>query len=136
VASQLNSLTKTTIKGVDISFGVNTYVQSTEGGGEETKTSLSYDVRKTFADDRAQMRVSGRMDDLYNQPGASDFSMNNISLEYQLDSAATRYLKVYNEHSYEDVFEGEVVKTGIGITFRKRYWKIKEIFRREKKKKK
>ena len=135
VASQLNSLTKTTIQGIDISFGVNTYVQATEGGGEETKTSLSYDVKKTFADDRAQMKVSGRMNDLYNQPGASNFSLNNISLEYQLDSAASRYLKVYNERSYEDVFEGEVVKTGVGITFRKRYWNIKEIWRRKKQKK-
>jgi len=135
VASQLNSLTKTTIQGIDISFGVNTYVQATEGGGEETKTSLSYDVKKTFAEDRAQMRVSGRMNDLYNQPGASNFSLNNISLEYQLDSAASRYLKVYNERSYEDVFEGEVVKTGIGITFRKRYWHLKEIWKRKNKRK-
>ena len=136
VAAQLNSLTKTTIQGIDISFGVNTYVQATEGGGEETKTSLSYDVKKTFADDRTQMRVSGRMNDLYNQPQASNFSLNNISLEYQLDSAASRYLKVYNERSYEDVFEGEVVKTGVGITFRKRYWRIKEFWSRKEKKKK
>ncbi|MFO7670729.1 MAG: translocation/assembly module TamB domain-containing protein [Bacteroidales bacterium] len=135
VAAQLNSLTKTTLQGIDISFGVNTYVQATTSGGEETKTSLSYDVKKTFADDRAQMRVSGRMNDLNKQPGASDFSLNNISLEYQLDSAASRYLKVYNERSYEDVFEGEVVKTGVGITFRKRYWNIKEIWRRKKKEK-
>ncbi len=133
VAAQLNSLTKTTISGIDISFGVNTYVQATEGGGEETKTSLSYDVKKKFADDRAQMSVSGRMNDLNKQPGASDFSLNNISLEYQLDSAASRYLKVYNERSYEDVFEGEVVKTGVGITFRKRYWSIKDIWRRKEK---
>ena len=35
----------------------------------------------------------------------------------------------------EDVFEGEVVKTGVGITFRKRYWNIKEIWRRKKQKK-
>lgn len=134
LAAQLNSLTKTTISGIDISFGVNTYVEATEGGAEETKTSLSYDVRKKFADDRAQMRVSGRMNDLYSKPGASSVSLNNISLEYQLDSAASRYLKVYNERSYEDVFEGEVVKTGVGITFRKRYWALKEIWRRKKKK--
>jgi hypothetical protein len=73
------------------------------------------------------------MNDLNKQPGASDFSLNNISLEYQLDSAASRYLKVYNERSYEDVFEGEVVKTGVGITFRKRYWSIKDIWRRKEK---
>ncbi len=37
VAAQLNSLTKTTIQGIDISFGVNTYVQATEGGEKRQK---------------------------------------------------------------------------------------------------
>ncbi|MCP4313372.1 MAG: hypothetical protein GY790_19105 [Bacteroidetes bacterium] len=133
VATQLNSLTKTTIKGVDISFGVDSYVQATESGGEETRTSLSYDVSKTMLNERGQLELSGRFNDVNSQPGASDLSLNNISFEYRLDSAATRYLKVYNEHTYEDVFEGEIIKTGIGITFRKRYRILSDIWRREKK---
>jgi translocation and assembly module TamB len=133
VSTQLNSLTTTTIKGIDISFGVDSYVQSTESGGEETKTSLSYEVRKSLLKDRAQIEVSGRFNDLNQQSGASDMSLNNISFEYRLDSAGTKYLKVYNEHSYEDVFEGEVIKTGIGITHRKRYRTVSDIWRREKK---
>ena len=37
VASQLNQLTKTTISGIDISFGVDSYVQATESGGRKQK---------------------------------------------------------------------------------------------------
>jgi hypothetical protein len=59
-----------------------------------------------------------------------------VSFEYRLDSAATKFLKVYNEHTYEDVFEGEVIKTGVGITYRKSYKKLGDIWRREEKKKK
>jgi hypothetical protein len=131
VASQLNQLTKTTISGVDISFGIDSYVEATEGGGEQTKTSLSYEVRKGLMNERGQIEVSGRLNDLNNQPGASDLSINNISFEYRLDSAATKYLKVYNEHTYEDVFEGEVVSTGIGITYRKRYSMLRDIWKRD-----
>lgn len=136
VASQLNSLTKTTIKGVDISFGVDSYVQATQSGGEETKTSLSYEVRKSLMDDRAQIEVSGRLSDSNEEPGTSNMTLNNISFEYRLDSAATKYLKVYNEHTYEDVFEGEVIKTGVGVTYRKRYWNFGDIWKRKKERRK
>ncbi|MGW8314050.1 MAG: translocation/assembly module TamB domain-containing protein [Bacteroidales bacterium] len=130
LASQLNQIAKTSIQGVELSFGIDSYKQATEGGGEETKTSLSYEVRKDFMEGRAQVEVSGRLNDLYKQPGASDFSLNNISFEYQLDSTGTKFLKVYNEHTYEDVFEGEVVATGIGFTYRKRYNRLGDIWRR------
>jgi hypothetical protein len=131
VASQLNQIAKTSIQGVDISFGIDSYQQAKEGGGEQTRTSLSYDVRKNLMNDRAQIEVSGRLNDLYSNPGASDFSLNNISFEYRLDSAGSRYLKVYNEHVYEDGFEGEVISTGVGFTYRKRYNRLGDIFRRD-----
>jgi hypothetical protein len=136
VASQLNQLTKTTISGVDISFGIDSYVEATEGGGEQTKTSLSYEVRKGLMNERGQIEVSGRLNDLNNQPGTSDLSINNVSFEYRLDSAATKYLKVYNEHTYEDVFEGEVISTGIGIRYRKRYSMLRDIWKRDPNKRK
>jgi translocation and assembly module TamB len=136
LATQLNQLAKTTISGIDISFGIDSYVQANEAGGEETKTSLSYEVSKNFLNDRAQIELSGRMNDLTQQAGASDLTLNNLSFEYRLDSAATKYLKVYNEHSYEDVFTGEIVKTGIGFSYRKRYHYFKDIWRRTEKKKK
>jgi hypothetical protein len=131
VASQLNQLARTSIQGIDISLGIDSYTQATEGGGEQMTTSLSYEVRKEFMDERANIEVSGRMNDLYSQPGASDFTLNNISFEYRLDSSGTRFIKVYNEHVYEDVFEGEVISTGIGITFRKRYSTLGDIWRRD-----
>jgi len=80
---------------------------------------------------RAQIEFSGRLHDVNQQPGSSDLSLNNVSFEYRLDSAANTYLKVYNEHTYDDVFEGEVIKTGIGFTYRKRYRTFRDIWRRK-----
>lgn len=131
VASQLNQLTQSTIKGVDISFGLDTYDQVTPSGGKETTTSLSYEVSKSFMNDRATIEVSGRLSDLNDHPSASDMTYNNISFEYRLDSAATKYLNIYTEHSYEDVFEGEVVRTGVGVHYRKRFSRLRDIWKRK-----
>jgi autotransporter translocation and assembly factor TamB len=136
VASQLNQLTKTSISGIDISFGIDSYVQATQSGGQETKTSLSYEVKKALLNNRAQIEVSGRLNDANKSPGASDLSLNNVSFEYRLDSAGTIFLKVYNEHTYEDVFEGEVIKTGVGLTYRKNYPTLGDIWKKERKNKK
>jgi translocation and assembly module TamB len=130
VAAQLNSLTKTTIKGIDISFGLDTYTQGTASGGEQTKTSLSYEVRKNLLNDRAKIEFSGIVSDV-NQSKNANTSLNNFSFEYRIDSAATKFLKVYNEHSYEDVFEGDVVKTGIGFTYSRNYPSLGDIWRRK-----
>ncbi len=133
VASQLNNLTKTTIKGIDISFGLDTYVESSTPGSQQTKTSLSYDVRKALLNNRAKIEISGRLNDYSNSQSNSNLSLNNFSFEYQLDSLATKFIKVYNERSYEDVIEGEVVKTGVGFTYRKNYHSLSDIWKRKKK---
>ncbi len=133
VAAQLNSLTKTTIKGIDISFGLDSYTQGTSTSAQTTKTSLSYDVKKNLFNDRVKVEFSGIVSDPGNQSHASNTSLNNFSFEYRLDSAGTKFLKVYNEHSYEDVFEGEVVKTGIGFTYRKSYPTLGDIWRKKEK---
>jgi hypothetical protein len=136
VAAQLNSLTKTTIKGIDISFGIDTYTQGTSSGGQQTKTSLSYEVKKNLLNDRAKIEFSGIVSDPGSQSNTSNTSLNNFTFEYRIDSAATKFLKVYNEHTYEDVFEGDVVKTGVGFKYRKSYPSLKDIWRREEKNKK
>lgn len=133
LASQLNQLTKSAIKGVDISFGIDTYTQSVQGGGENTSTSLSYEVKKSLLNDRAKIELSGRLQNPNDVPGAPDQSLNNVSFEYQLDSSQTKYLKVYNEQTYEDVFEGQVTKTGVGFTYRKPYKSFGDIWKRKKK---
>jgi translocation and assembly module TamB len=134
VAAQLNSLTKTTIKGIDISFGIDTHTTGTSSGGQQTKTSLSYEVKKNLLNDRAKIEFSGILSDASNQSNSANTSLNNFSFEYRIDSAATKFLKVYNEHTYEDVFEGDVVKTGIGFTYRKSYPSLRDIWRKEEKK--
>jgi translocation and assembly module TamB len=124
VESQLNKLTQTSIKNIDISLGVNSYTSPTESGSEETQTSLSYDIKKDILDDRASIEVSGRL----NNSEGDDYSASNFTFEYRLDSAATKYIQVYRKRSYEDILEGEVERTGFGIIFRKTFDSIRDIW--------
>jgi hypothetical protein len=131
LSSQINQLTKASIKGFDVSFGLDSYDEPTLEGGNETKTNLSYEVSKSLLKNRATIEFSGRLNDVNQQSGASNLSLNNLTFEYQLDSAATKYLKIYNEQSFDDVFEGEVIKTGVGISHRKQYKSVRDIWRKK-----
>jgi hypothetical protein len=61
--SQLNQFTKSAIKNVDLSFGIDTYKGVSEGGGEQEYTSFTYEVKKEMFNDRGSVLVSGRMND-------------------------------------------------------------------------
>jgi hypothetical protein len=132
VESQLNKLTQASIKNVDISLGVNSYTTPTAGGAEETQTSLSYGIKKDLFNNRVSVEVSGRINN--GQQGRNDYSASNFKFEYRLDSAATKYLQVYRQRSYEDILEGEVERTGFGIIFRKTFKSIRDIWKSDKKK--
>ena len=132
--SQLNQFTKSAIKGVDISFGVNTYTGASEGGGEQEYTSLSYEVKKEMFQERGSVIVSGKMND--NSPSSSQTNnmIENFTFEYALDTNRSKYLKVYRQQNYEDLLEGEVTKSGVGFIYRKNYDRLRDIWRRKKKK--
>ncbi|GEM_PF-1894462 len=132
--SQLNQLTKSAIKGVDLSFGIDTYTGAKEGGGEQTYTSLTYEVKKEMFNERGTVMVSGRMNDNSQAGAPTNNMLENFIFEYALDSARSKYLKVYRQQNYEDLLEGEVIKSGIGYIYRKNYNRLGDIWRRQNKK--
>ena len=133
--SQLNQFTKSAIKGVDLSIGIDTYKGASEGGGEQEYTSFTYEVKKEVFRDRGSVLVSGRMND-NSQAGAPTNNMfENFIFEYALDTNRSKYLKVYRQQNYEDLLEGEVTKSGVGFIYRKNYDRLKDIWRRKRKKK-
>jgi hypothetical protein len=128
--SQLNQFTKSAIKRVDVSIGIDTYTGMSAGGAEETYTSLSYEVKKDMFRDRGSVMVSGQMNDNTPVSSHSNAVIENFIFEYALDTSRTKYLKVYRQQNYEDLLEGEVTKSGIGFIYRKSYDRISDIWRR------
>ena len=130
--SQLNQLTKSAIKGVDLSFGIDTYTGASDGGGEQTYTSFTYEVKKEMFNERGSVMVSGRMNDASQAGAPTNNMIENFIFEYALDTGRTRYFKVYRQQNYEDLLEGEVIKSGVGYIYRKSYNRLNEIWRRKK----
>lgn len=118
--SQVNNWAANNIKGVDLSFGIDQYNQTTDGATSSTM-SYSYRLSKSLFNDRFKIVVGGN----YSTDASSDenFSENlisDISFEYYLNSAHTMLLKIFRHTGFESILEGEVTQTGVGFTYRRR----------------
>ncbi|HMT27835.1 MAG TPA: translocation/assembly module TamB domain-containing protein [Bacteroidia bacterium] len=129
--SQLNSLTKTSFKKIDLSFGVDSYTQTTSGGAEQDKTSLSYEMERKFFRDRASVKISGRFNDNSQTGNQTNSMIENFIFEYELDSLERKFLKLYTRKDYEDILDGEVTKSGVGFIYRKSYPYFRSIWYRK-----
>jgi len=117
--SQVNNWAANNIKGVDLSFGIDQYKQTTDGTTSSTM-SYSYQISKTLFNDRFKIVVGGNYSDGAEDQSLADNLFNNIAFEYYLNSAHTMLLKIFRKTGFESILEGEVTQTGIGFTYRRR----------------
>ncbi len=127
--SQLNNWASSAIKGVDISFGINQY-DKTVDGANTTAMNYSYQVSKSLFNDRFKIVVGGN----YTTDAEADenFAQNlisDISFEYLLNKAGTKYVRLFRHTGYESILEGEITQTGVGFVYKKKIKRIGEIFR-------
>lgn len=118
--SQLNNLASSTIKGVDISFGID-QLERNRDGVNSTAMSYSYQVSKSLFDDRFKIVVGGN----YTTDADADenFAQNliaDISFEYLLNKQGTMYVKLFRHTGYESILEGEITQTGVGFVYKKK----------------
>lgn len=127
--SQLNTWAANTIKGVDLSFGIDQYDRTRNGSSQQT-TSYSYQVSKSLFNDRFKIVVGGNYstDD---DPDASlaNSLINDISLEYYLNARKSMYVRLFRHTGFESILEGEITQTGVGFVYRKKIQHISDMFR-------
>lgn len=125
--SQLNAWAAQTLPGIDLSFGINQY-QGKQSGG--TETSYSYRLAKTLFNDRFKIVVGGEYStDLGDDENIANSLFNDISLEYYLNNAGNRYLKLFRHSSYENVLEGEVTETGVAYVLKRKLTDLRNLFK-------
>ena len=136
VEKELNEWSRKHLKGVDLSFGINSYNQVTEGG-ESKKTDYSYQFSKRLFNNRVRVSVGGRISTDNNPAetgGMEENLVDDISLEYMFGNTSKYFLKLFRHTGYESVLEGEVTQTGISVVLRKKFQEFLDIFRRKKNK--
>ena len=114
---------------MDISFGINQY-DKTVDGSNTTAMNYSYRVSKSLFDDRFKIVVGGN----YTTDAEADenFAQNliaDISFEYMLNKAGTKYVRLFRHTGYESILEGEIIQTGVGFVYKKKIQRIGDIFR-------
>lgn len=129
--SQLNDWAAKTIRGVDLSFGIDNYNKSTDGVSSNTM-SYSYQVSKSLFSNRFKIVVGGN----YSTDASADenFAQNlvsDISFEYTLKqtNSLTMLLRLFRHVGYESVLEGEVTEMGVGFAMRRRLGDLRRLFK-------
>ena len=127
---QINNIAGSALKTIDLNFGMETNEQ--EDGS--SSTDYNFQFAKRFWNNRFRVVIGGKISSGNNVQQDESF-IDNISLEYRLDSSGTRYIKVFHDKNYESILDGEVIETGAGIVLRKKVSKLGELFIFRKKKK-
>ena len=129
--SQINALAGS-LKNVSFSVGVEEYDMS-EAGGKRTDYSFRYSQQ--FMNNRLQLIVGGRIKTGVQADNDLESFIDNISVEYRLDTSGTRFVRLFHNKNYESVLEGEITETGVGLVLRKKINRLGELFIFRKKKK-
>lgn len=128
LTSQLNTWAANTIKGVDLSFGMDQY-DRTRNGSTSTATQYSYQLSKSLFNDRFKIVVGGNYStDANPEENLAQNLVSDISFEYMLNDAGSMYVRLFRHTGYESILEGEVTQTGVGFVMRRKVRSLRDLF--------
>jgi hypothetical protein len=133
VGLALNSLLQREIKNmlgnllgdVPFSFDVETYDGTQQGTGRR----VDYIGRfyKSFFNERFNTTLGLRYSTKDPVSGNALF-IDDVSLEYLLDADGARAFRIFRNREYENLFEGEITKIGIGFSLSRKVKRFRDLF--------
>ena len=132
LSQQLNRLSDRYVRGVDISFDLTSY-EVLDNGQVAGRTELEMEVSRDFLDERLRITAGGNIeleDETRRQVNPSDIA-GDFSVEYLLTPDGRFTLRGYRERKYQDIYDGELVETGLSVIFRQTYTTFRELFMRK-----
>ena len=123
----INQFAGSTLKGVDLTFGIDTY---NEGDDMGKRTDYSFRFSKNLFNDRFRIVIGGKVttgDQVTTEQQMQNF-IDDVTLEYMLDKSGTRYIKLFHHTGYESILEGEITETGVGIVLKRKIRKLRQLF--------
>ena len=130
--SEINKVAGSALKTIDVNFGME---QTEQGEDGSTRTDYNFQFAKRFWNNRFRIVIGGKISTGNTANQQDESFIDNVSVEYRLDSSGTRYIKVFHDKNYESILDGEVIETGAGIVLRKKISKLSELFIFKKRKK-
>ncbi|POY37324.1 hypothetical protein C3K47_06040 [Solitalea longa] len=135
LSQQLNDLAGDLIKGVDLTFDLQSE-EDYSTGKMENRTDLNVGLSKELFGGRTTVYVGSNFG-LEGQDVEGRKSTNiagDVSVEYKLSRDGRYRLRAYRKDEYESVIEGQVIETGLGFILTMDYNKFRELFQGNKEK--
>ncbi len=130
LTGQLNKLADQYIKGVELNVDVDSYADYQSQGGQQ-QTDLNVSLRKAFFDERVVVEVGSEVG-IEGQRKNSEV-IGDVSVEYLLTEEGTYRLRAFRNNQFQNLVEGQVIITGLGILFNKQFDTWKELWKSEQK---
>lgn len=124
--SQINSLAGNVLKSTDLSIGMSSYSNDGTGEGGQS-TEYTYKFARRFWNNRIRVVIGGTITQGANTANRSESFIDNISIEYNINDAGTKSVRIYYNKNYESILEGEIIKTGVGFVYRKKLNTLREL---------
>ena len=125
--NQINALAGSALESVNASFSVGVE-DNTSGETGESSTDYSFRYSQRFFNDRVQIVIGGTVSTGSSSTSNSESFIDNISLEYRLDSSGIRYVRAFYNKNNESILDGEITETGVGIVLRRKVDRLSELF--------
>lgn len=126
IQKELNQWAQNSLKGVDLSFGIDSYDADDPGGQH---TDYSYRLSKNLFSNRVRAVIGGKFStDSDPSENLRENLIDDLSLEYLLTKSGNMYIRIFRHTDYE-ILEGEITQTGVGFVIRKRMSRLGDLFR-------
>jgi translocation and assembly module TamB len=134
LSAQLNQLSSKVVPGVELNFDIQSY-DDYSSGQAQGRTQVELGLKKQLFNDRLSVQVGGNVDvegAKAKQNSASDIT-SDVTIEYKLTNDGRYRLKGFRHNQYEGAIDGQLIETGMGISYVRDFNKWKDFFRAPKK---
>lgn len=122
--SEIQNIAGNALRTIDLTFNME---DGTTASGD-TRTDYSFRFAKRFWGNRVSVIIGGKVSTGSDTQEQNESFIDNVSLEYRLDKSATRYVRLFYDHSKPDPLEGELTEMGAGMVLRRKADNLGELF--------
>jgi hypothetical protein len=130
LSAQLNQLSSRVVQGVELDFDIQSYDDYSTGQAEG-RTEVEIGLKKQLFNERVTVQIGGTVDvegDKAKQNTANDIT-SDAMIEYKLTEDGRYRLKGFRNYQYEGALEGQIIETGIGVSYVRDFNQWRELFR-------
>jgi len=128
----LNNLAGNLIKGIDLTFDLQTQEDYSSGERSEL-TTLNVGASKTLFNDRLTVAIGSNIGIAGANASNASALIGDVSVDYALSRDGRYKMRAYQRNQTDAVLEGQIIETGLSFILVMDYDKFREIFQKAKK---